>query len=148
VYLHSKDKEDDTDKLLESFTGLLLNMGVVGALILTMIFPVLLGPEVELSQTAKDFFGDDGAFALRVTYQALLVTCLGVSISVIHRSVRMYTAVNFWMPTPADKRWFIDRFSMVRADDSAEPTQLLLWITDRVFVRLVSCLWPWAPWCS
>ncbi len=31
----------------------------------------------------------------------------------IHYSVRMYTAVNFWMPTMKAKRWFLERFNLL-----------------------------------
>jgi hypothetical protein len=112
VLMHPKDQKD-TEALAESFTGMLLNMGVIGALILTMVFPLLLAPEVEPSQSAKDFFTEDGALALRVVYQVLLAACFGMAAIVIFRSIRMYTAVNFWMPTVPSKRWFMDRFTLV-----------------------------------
>jgi hypothetical protein len=45
--------------------------------------------------------------------QIVLVTCTGLAVVVIHYSVRMYTAVNFWMPTVQAKRWFLERFSLL-----------------------------------
>jgi hypothetical protein len=41
----------------------------VGALILTMVFPLVLAPENEIAQSTRDLFGDDVAYAFRVVYQ-------------------------------------------------------------------------------
>jgi hypothetical protein len=56
--------------------------GVVGAMILTMVFPLVLAPENEIAQSTRDFFGDDVASAFRVLYQvgrhgALLLLAVG-----------------------------------------------------------------------
>ncbi len=45
--------------------------------------------------------------------QIVLVSCTGLAVVVIHFSVRLYTAVNFWMPTMQAKRWFLERFSLL-----------------------------------
>jgi hypothetical protein len=36
-----------------------------------------------------------------------------MAVIVIHLSVRLYTGVNFWMPTAPAKRWFVERFSLL-----------------------------------
>jgi hypothetical protein len=128
-----EDASEETAKeLAEATSGLLLNMGVVGALILTMVFPLLLTPEVDVASAAVDFFGEDAARGLRSTYQALLAASFSMGCILIVRTVEMYKVlsprapwpgggystratqgVSFWMPDTASKLWFMQRFALL-----------------------------------
>jgi len=102
--------EQTAGEMSESANGLIINMGVVGALLLSFTFPMVVTP-VEVSQSSVDFFGENGVRVLQDIYYGALILMVALAISLIAVTVMSYKHLNFWMTSPAMKIWWCQEVS-------------------------------------
>jgi hypothetical protein len=110
--VRGNEYDDLTKQLVENVSGLLVNMGVVGALILSVFTPLVLTP-MELSASSKDFFGEKLTYVFWCGYQLMIVIVVALSLLLVMFTVFHYKHLNFWMPTNDAKLWYLDTFSIV-----------------------------------
>ncbi len=140
IQLNSMDKDGDGEisreeienaasRSRESYSNMLLNMGVIGALCLSITIPFGVGGlEMRLGTMAKElqpleqllenfeYQGISGVwYQFFFEYAALLIfmfytlKSIQSSLSAVVHSVRIYTQLSFWMPTADLQLEYIDK---------------------------------------
>ena len=108
----TEEEEALAEKLSSDASNLLTNMGVIAALALSIVFPMI----VAAGQPSDDSTAYFGALAVRIFELAFYllagVEC-GISLGAVYYSVRSYTIISFWMPSAQDKIWYIRDISLV-----------------------------------
>jgi len=95
------------EQLINDVLSLFINLGVVGALIITVIYPLLVS-EINLSDKTIRFFGnEDVVLAIYYVYYALLMMSAAISLSIIFESVTFYKHLSFWMTSQEAKLQYI-----------------------------------------
>ena len=103
---------EEQKKNVDQALNLLINCGVVAALIFSVLYNTVLSP-LSASDTSIEFFGDEGITALEVLYEISVISALGFSICNIYCSVRYYLYLSVWMPTIDMQAWFLSERSTV-----------------------------------
>lgn len=88
--------------------GLLLNVGVVAALILSITYPLCIA-ELTASETTTAFFSDTTILAFINIYYILIISDALISLMLIYLSLRIYLYLGFWISQPMFKLKFLDR---------------------------------------
>ena len=91
-----------------------INSGVVGALLVSVIFPVALTPIVA-SDESVIFFGESGIFGLLMTYFFFLYMSLFFSIWITYMTIHYYLHITLWMPTLELKLWYCNELNTLPA---------------------------------
>jgi hypothetical protein len=98
--------EDYSLRLIEQTLNFLINSGVVGALLLSILFPIALLPMLPSNESVA-FFGDDQILVMLVFYAVFMYTSLFFSIWVTYMTLHYYLHITIWMPTLALKMWYV-----------------------------------------
>ena len=111
--LSYRSNESDTiDKVVEAHLGLLLNCGVIGALVITLLFSISLAPS-DLSDSSMEYFGDSGCTILWYIYYILVVAGFYISCISVMQSISTYKQLSFWMSTTRSKLEYTQKISIV-----------------------------------
>jgi len=109
--LTDEQKDEIFQNTVSETSNLLINLGVVGALILSIVFPMSF-EDLEESDEAVDFFGERFTRAILHIYHGLIVTCTAVSVITVTASVFFYKHLNFFMVTTEMKIWWLQTISV------------------------------------
>lgn len=85
-------------RLIEQSLNFLINSGVVGALLLSVLFPIALTP-IPTSDESLEFFGEAAVDGLNYTYFSFLYTSLFFSVWITFMTLHYYLHLTMWMPT-------------------------------------------------
>ena len=111
--------KEDIDLLVNSYLSLIVNLGVIGALILSLLFQFTV-VDFTPSMSSTDYFGEYYVTILKYIFITIINISVGLSLSVIYRSVFYYKQLGFWMTTPRAKLIWIERSSIVSLVGSAQ----------------------------
>lgn len=92
-----KEKQDEAKAMVEGYLNLLVNFGVIGALIVSILFSYVVS-NFDLSQDSIDFFGDTATRFFKYIFLACVNISVTLSLLLIFRSVTLYKHLSFWMP--------------------------------------------------
>lgn len=106
------DETDTIDKVVEAHLGLLLNCGVIGALVITLLFGISLAPS-DISDSSLEFFGESGCKVLWYIYYILVVAGYYISCLSVVQSISTYKQLSFWMSTVQSKLEYTQKISIV-----------------------------------
>ena len=109
---YRSDESDTIDKVVEAHLGLLLNCGVIGALVITLLFGISLAPS-DISETSLEFFGDEGCSVIWYIYYILVVAGFYISCLSVMQSISTYKQLSFWMSTQQTKLEYTQNVSIV-----------------------------------
>jgi hypothetical protein len=107
-----EDNSDDYKDVVDSEVDLLLNCGVIGALVITLLFNSSLQTQ-EMSDESIEFFTETGCNIIWYMYQILVVIGFFMSCLSVMHSVSTYKLLNFWMPCKDSKKEFTQEISIV-----------------------------------
>lgn len=99
------------DKGTEAALGYLTTCGVVGALLITLMYPLALSPFTVSDESAK-FFLQRTIEAFQYIYFAFITSTLVLAMLVVYFSVRMYMEVNM-MSSMRSRLWYLDSSRLV-----------------------------------
>jgi hypothetical protein len=103
--------EDKYRDMVDQALNLMVNSGVVGALIFSVLYGILFTyPE---SSDSLKFFGYYGFWTVFYIYYTFILAALVNSMALIYHSARMYLHLSMWMPTLELKVWYITKISLV-----------------------------------
>jgi hypothetical protein len=103
--------EETTKESVEKTLGLLLNSGVVGALILSMLFGLSFN-SVTYATPSVNFFGNGLCDVIYyLMFIAITISTFG-SLLLIFASLRIYTHLAFWLCTTKSKLKYLSEVSM------------------------------------
>ncbi len=97
--------------LIDQALTLLTTMGVVGALIFSVLFSTVLNP-LSPSEVSTRYFTPYTMVGFTYTYYACVYLALGRSFVLIFQSVIMYLKLGFWMPDLSMKMWYLSTTSL------------------------------------
>jgi hypothetical protein len=100
------------DILTNNVTSLLINFGVVGALIVSVVFPLALVP-MQLSESSTEFFGNTLTYVFWIAHQILAIVVIVLSVIIIFCSIVYYKLLSFWMFDDESRLWFVQSISVV-----------------------------------
>ena len=105
-------KEDRLYRLVEQTLNLFINTGVVGALIMSILYEVALTPW-PYSDDSIDFFGEDILLSFNITFMIFLYAALFFSIWVLFMTIHYYLILTIWLPTLELKLWYVTKADVV-----------------------------------
>jgi hypothetical protein len=91
--------QDHCEKLNDDTLSMLASFGVVSALILTVLYPLVLSP-FSPSEASASYFNETTIQAFQYTYFSLLFLSLTLAAIVVVLSARMYAEFGFWLFRP------------------------------------------------
>ena len=89
------EAKEEAEKLIEALLSMYINSGVIAALILAIVYPILLTP-IEYSGQSIDFFGNNVVVFLFYVYYSLITLALVLSLSLLFDSIQFYKHLGFW----------------------------------------------------
>lgn len=98
--------EEDCDRLISQALDFLINSGVVGALLLSVLFPQVFIPLVP-SDDSLQFFGDTTIMTFYYFYVVNMYFSLFCSIWITFMTIHYYLHITIWMPTTELKMWYV-----------------------------------------
>jgi hypothetical protein len=105
--LSSEELENESSvKVVERTLSYILNTGVVGALIFSVLFSSLQTP-LSVSQNSSDFFDENLIFALSGTYYCSVYVSLSCSLWLIFNFVQQCTFLTAWFPNTELQLWYL-----------------------------------------
>ncbi len=99
---------DSQTAMIDQALTLLTTMGVVGALIFSVLFSTVLSP-LEPSDVSTSYFHPNTLTGFTYAYYAFVYYALGRSFTLVFQSVVLYLKLGFWMPDLPMKMWFLAR---------------------------------------
>ena len=103
---------ENVDKLTESYLGLLLNCGVIGALVITLLFQVVITSQ-DFSDASIEYFTEDGCVSMFHIFYILVTVGFYMSIMIVANSIFKYKQLSFWMSKTELKSVYIEKLSIV-----------------------------------
>jgi len=85
------------------------NNGVVGALVLSVIF----GPattSIQVSELSSSFFGQNGVEILRIIYHCILFYGIMEALFLVYAATKLYSQLSTWLPTLEAKILWLDSY--------------------------------------
>ena len=107
-----EEKEEHCLRLVEQALNFLINSGVVGALLLSVLFPQVLIPLVP-SDDSLQFFGDSTIMGFYYTYLVCMYFGLFCSIWITFMTIHYYLHITIWMPTTELKMWYVTELNVL-----------------------------------
>mmetsp|Transcript_63129 Transcript_63129/g.150498 ORF Transcript_63129/g.150498 Transcript_63129/m.150498 type:complete len:268 (-) Transcript_63129:91-894(-) len=105
-----QEQEADVASMLDSAKEFLLTVGVVAALVLSILYPVAFDDQNVHSET-EDYFGKDFVDKLTHVHNACIIAGIAASVLLVYLTVRNYIQLIFWMPNQRDQVLFIQTAS-------------------------------------
>lgn len=105
---------DDVNQIIEQTLNFLINAGVVGALLLSVLFPVALTPLVPSDESVL-FFGDNLTYGILITYFVFVYSSLFFSLWITFMTIHYYLHITLWMPTLELKLWYCNDLNTLPA---------------------------------
>jgi hypothetical protein len=122
-----EEQEAAAISVTDSINSLLVNMGVVGALLLSIILPYALTP-IEPVEATVEFFGKKWAdvfgYAFHIASLVLLLICLDL----IFKTLCAYKWLNFWMINAEMKLYFAKHSNSRVVIPIIAGAQSIMWI--------------------
>ena len=109
-----EEHKDEVNDLVEQSLNFLINAGVVGALLLSVLFPVALTPLVPSDESVV-FFGEHVSLGLLITYFVFVYASLYFSIWITYMTIHYYLHITLWMPTLELKLWYCNDLNTLPA---------------------------------
>lgn len=100
--------DDRIDKIVEKALSMLLNAGVVSALILSMVFNWTFS-DLSHAQESIDFFGEKCCYVFHVFFIVFVNLAVFGSFVLIYVTVRMYTHLAFWLASSEFKIKYLEK---------------------------------------
>ena len=110
---------------IEDTNGLLLNTGVVAALILSVFYPLTFTP-LEASSDSEDFFSRSALSSFKFVFFLLVLVTVSLSLVSFYCSVRYYTYLSFWLTRRESRMCFLKQVSL---KGLAISTQVIIFLT-------------------
>ena len=88
--------EMDAKEHVEGSLNLLLNVGVVAALILSITYPLAIA-ELTPSDASSNYFSQSAIAGFTITYYILIIADVLLSLMLIYLSLRVYLYMGFWI---------------------------------------------------
>ena len=120
--------DEFNENMIESYQNMLVNYGVIGALIFSIVFGLAVA-DFDINDSSIELFGRDGACIIKHFYFALIFFCVLLSLCIIYQSMLQYKQLVFWMPDQAAKMRWIHTFSLVQIVLLGEIIQSVIIIT-------------------
>lgn len=111
--------KETTVRTIEDTNGLLLNTGVVAALILSVFYPLTFTP-LEASSDSEDFFSGSALSSFKFLFYLLVLVTVSLSLVSFYCSVRCYTYLSFWLTRRESRMRFLEQVSLVGLAISTE----------------------------
>lgn len=105
-------REEKVKACVDGYLNLLINFGVVAALVCSVLFPCAYN-NFDLSSSSIDFFGYTVTLCCKYLFLACVNFSLMTSLGVIHRSVTQYKLLNFWMVSASSKLLWMKQNTLV-----------------------------------
>lgn len=112
--MKNESTEDFALRMIEQNLNFLINTGVVGALLLSVLFPVALTPLVASNESIA-YFGDRAIYGLLISYFFFIYSSLFFSIWITFITIHYYLHITIWMPTLDLKLWYIMELNILPA---------------------------------
>ena len=109
--ISQEEKDETTQKMVDECNNLLVNLGVVGALILSIVFPMCL-QDYTASDANEQFFGERATHVFLILYHVLVMLTTVCAIMVVMGSLFMYKHLNFFMVTSEMRAWWLNTISI------------------------------------
>jgi hypothetical protein len=87
--------KEEAEKMVEALLNLYINSGVVAALILSIVYPMLLTP-IEYSGQSVDYFGHNICVYSYYIYYCMITSALVLSLSLLFDSIQFYKHMSLW----------------------------------------------------
>lgn len=110
--------EEHAKSLISSSLTLLNNCGIIGSLILTMLYPLVVAGITPCDESVT-FFGTDGIYVIKLLFEIFVVLAIVEALALIYASVRFYTMLSFWLPNVKSKIWYVQEISLAPAVKSS-----------------------------
>ena len=109
--ISQEEKDETTQKMVDECNNLLVNLGVVGALILSIVFPMCL-QDYSSSEANERFFGEGATDFFLIAYHSLIMLTTVCAIMVVCGSLFMYKHLNFFMVTSEMRAWWLSTINI------------------------------------
>lgn len=104
-------ESEDINKVVESYLGLLLNCGVIGALVITLLFQVAITSQ-SFSDASIEYFTEDGCTTMFNIYFILVTSGFYMSCLTVISSIFKYKQLSFWMANTELKSAYVEKLSL------------------------------------
>ena len=107
-----KESEEKRNETVNQALSLLTTAGVVGALLASIMTPLVLSP-LSSSSESEQYFQPKVLERLSFVYRIFLTLSLVLSFMLIWQSSRKYLHLSFWMPNLDMKTWYLSEVSLL-----------------------------------
>lgn len=107
-----EEYQETSKETIEKVNNLLLNTGVIAALILSIFYEFTISG-LEVSDASRDYFGVRGIAVLKTAFVVLMTSNIMISLLVLYMSLRLYTYLSFWLSTVSAQMRFLDNAPLV-----------------------------------
>jgi len=104
-------ESEDINKVVESYLGLLLNCGVIGALVITLLFSVAITSQ-SISDESIEYFTEDGCNTMFNIFFILVTAGFYMSCLTVISSIFKYKQLSFWMANIELKSIYVEKLSL------------------------------------
>lgn len=111
--------------LVDSYQNMLINYGVIGALIFSVVFGYV-AEGVDVSDDSLDFFGYEAMYTFQHVFYFLIYVCIVLSLAILFQSMVQYKQLMFWMPDITSKMTWIKHFSLLQIVAMGESVQTIV----------------------
>eukprot|EP01038_Epipyxis_sp_PR26KG_P017600 gene17600-24452_t len=94
-----EEKTDVAEKLTEAYVNLLQNFGVIAALVISVLFPLVFTDKGSISAGAINYFSSIWLDIFYYSYLILVNISVFMSFLVIIKALFLYKHLTFWMPS-------------------------------------------------
>jgi len=104
--MSEEEKKASVQEMVNDTNNLLINLAVVAALVLSIVFGIAFEP-VTLPADTIDYFGKSGATAVKHIYYFLICFIVIFAVVDIFTAITFYKNLNFFMTTIELKQWWL-----------------------------------------
>lgn len=107
-----KQSEENRKETVNQALSLLTTAGVIGALLASILTPLVLSP-ISPASESEQYFHPKTLQGLSIVYRILLTLSQAFSFLLIWQSSRKFLQLSFWMPNLDMKTWYLSEMSLV-----------------------------------